>query len=105
MKNIAALFVGLVIIYSIYYDLTVGTLSPSIVESAPPIEEQPASEPPYTLIKVKQGDTVLSIMEALSEQPLSVSIEQTVDDFIELNNGMKPDQIQVGQVYKFPLYD
>ncbi|MFK4997661.1 LysM peptidoglycan-binding domain-containing protein [Bacillus sp. N9] len=63
------------------------------------------SEPPYTLIKVKQGDTVLSIMEALSEQPLSVSIEQTVDDFIELNDGMKPDQIQIGQVYKFPLYD
>lgn len=113
MKNIAALFAGLIVIYSMYYDLTIGTL-PSVEADPPLINEQlivpkqvdkKTANLLYTLIEINPGDTVLSIQEQLNDDvPLPVSIQQIVSDFIEFNNGIKPEQIQVGKSYKFPLY-
>lgn len=104
MKSIVALIVGLIVIYSMYHDLTVGTLPHDKIQSISASEEIIKDNHPYTLIEIKQGDTVLSILEQLSEGSLPVSIEQAVNDFTDYNNGVKPEQIQFGQTYKFPLY-
>ncbi|MEK3890715.1 hypothetical protein [Bacillus sp. FSL K6-3431] len=104
MKNIAALMVGLIVIYSMYHDLTVGTLPANETADASTIEKNIISTLPYTLVEMKRGETVLSILEQLSPGVLPVSIEQAVKDFTEYNNGVKPEQIQAGHTYKFPLY-
>ncbi|WP_236035086.1 hypothetical protein [Alkalihalobacterium elongatum] len=98
--------------YSIYYDLSTGTLpkadKSSIEEttgdhySNVTIEEEehfPAQE-----VVVQNGYTVLSIVEHLHEGPVPASIQQIVYDFQELNPGVTADNIQVGKTYLFPLY-
>ncbi|MCM3111409.1 hypothetical protein [Lederbergia lenta] len=104
MKSIAALIVGIIVIYSMYHDLTVGTLPNNEIHSISTSDEMIKGNNAYTLIEIKQGDTVLSVLEQLTQGSLPVSIEQAVDDFTDFNNGVKPEQIQTGETYKFPLY-
>ncbi|CAM3950804.1 hypothetical protein [Lederbergia lenta] len=104
MKSIAALIVGIIVIYSMYHDLTVGTLPNNEIHSISTSDEMIKGNNTYTLIEIKQGDTVLSVLEQLTQGSLPVSIEQAVDDFTDFNNGVKPEQIQTGETYKFPLY-
>ncbi len=47
---------------------------------------------------------MLSILEARQQGALPVAIEQVVKDFERLNNGVKPEQIQIGESYNFPIY-
>ena len=52
---------------------------------------------------MKPGDTLLSIIER-EEGALTKPIETIVTDFQELNEGLKPEQMQIGKVYKIPSY-
>lgn len=100
-----------IICYSIYYDLSTGTLpkadkpttSETSSENYPNIvvEEElfPAQE-----VVVQNGYTVLSIVEHLHDGPVPASIQQIVYDFQELNPGVAADNIKVGKTYLFPLY-
>lgn len=106
LKKIAIFVAALIILYSIYYDLTTGTLPVSMatagIEEHKSKQDQPAI--PYTTKKVKRGDTVLSIAENIHDGPLPVPIEQMVDDFRELNGQIEPNHIQINETYKFPVY-
>lgn len=106
MKKIVVVFTALIIVYSIYYDLTTGTLPVStataVVEKNDWDKGQPAI--PYMIKEVKRGDTVLSIEENIHDGPLPVSIEQMVKDFRQLNGQVEPNQIQINVQYKFPVY-
>ncbi|MBS4202884.1 hypothetical protein [Lederbergia citrea] len=116
MKTVVALFVITIVMYSIYYDLTIGTLPTSSAalvfskdEWVSPMpsefkEDWDIPSDPYTLIEIKRGDTVISILEELQQAPLPVSIDQLLIDFKKLNEGIKPEQIQIGKRYKFPIY-
>ena len=107
MKSVAAIIIIFIVAYSIYYDLTIGTLPHGAAASSQVEEAQMnLSEPsdPYTLIEVNPGDTVISILEKLQQGHVPVSIDQLVKDFEELNNGTKPEQIHIGKSYKFPIY-
>ena len=105
MKKIVAYIVALIIVYSIYYDLTVGTLpSITVVSAELAVEHTSLPAIPFTLIKVKTGDTVISIVENFQQGPLPVPIDQVVQDFQDLNQNLKPEQIQIGNQYKIPLY-
>ncbi|OLO26972.1 hypothetical protein BTR23_21555 [Alkalihalophilus pseudofirmus] len=100
-----------IISYSIYYDLTTGTLpkvdSSSTITSQ---EENPSNilveeeAFPAQEVVVENGYTVLSIVEHLHDGPIPASIQQIVYDFQELNPGVTADKIQVGKTYLFPLY-
>lgn len=96
-------FIGFII----YFDLTTGTLPAIGVETADPAEkypEQPKKEKkPYKETAVKPGDTLLTIVER-EEGGLKVSIETVINDFQTLNNGLKPEEMQIGKTYKIPLY-
>ncbi|UAL46173.1 hypothetical protein K7887_14735 [Sutcliffiella horikoshii] len=111
---IAALI--LVTIYSIYYDLSSGT----IPEPAAPVaatvpatntdtetESSALSSPTnnlYIEVEIKAGDTVLTVAEKIANKPIPVSITQLIEDFQNLNEGITPEKIQIGKTYKFPVY-
>ncbi|MDT8861747.1 hypothetical protein N0O92_16160 [Alkalihalobacillus sp. MEB130] len=115
MKRIGTFFIILVILYSTYYDLTIGTLPNGLSQTATPSqpEEVPELEveetiveefEPFREITVEPGHTVLSIVEHMHEGPISASIQEIVHDFQTLNGGTKPEEIQIGNTYLFPVY-
>ncbi|WP_332632120.1 hypothetical protein [Halalkalibacter flavus] len=116
MKRIGTFFIILVILYSTYYDLTIGTLPNGLSHTATPsqieefdeteIQETMAEEfEPFKEMIVEPGHTVLSIVEHLHEGPLSATIQEIVHDFETLNGGIKPEEIQIGKKYLFPIYN
>ncbi|MBS4217140.1 hypothetical protein KHA96_02295 [Bacillus sp. FJAT-49711] len=108
MKRIAALIATIILIYSVYFDLTTGVIPRSSAESSAQmvdVQTIPVQHDPFIEIEIKPGDTVISIIEKLLQGPLPVPISQVVSDFEELNNGTKPEQIQIGEKYKFPVYN
>ena len=105
MKRFFITFAILITIYVIYIDLNEGTFS-SNQEQEPTIEVQgtPQDSSLYFEQTVQSGDTVLSIIEQYSTGGLSVSLETVVTDFQKLNDGLKPEDIQIGKTYLFPIY-
>lgn len=100
MKKVLGIVALVLIVYAIYSDITTGTLigksSEEIVETSFSIQ--------YIEVQVKPGDTLLSLIEQQGGYPDQVSINQMIDDFISLNEGMKPNDMQPGKVYKIPIY-
>lgn len=108
MKRLLAFLAILSILFIMYYDITTGTLpqmSPSSSkESTIPVNQaHDKSKLRYIDVTMKRGDTLLSIIER-EEGSLTQSIETIVTDFQELNEGLKPEQMQVGKTYKIPNY-
>ncbi|MFZ4452018.1 hypothetical protein [Salibacterium aidingense] len=105
MKKLLFICAFILLSASIYYDVTDGTLaSPSSGDSDPSntstiIDEQAGRE-----VTVEPGQTVLSIVERLHDQPVHVSIEKISNDFKEMNNGVEPTDIEVDKSYYFPVY-
>ncbi|MBS4173550.1 LysM domain-containing protein [Bacillus sp. FJAT-49736] len=105
MKRFLAFVAAIIILYSVYYDIKVGTI-PS-VSHASEIKSNSVHTSdiiPNQIHKVNPGDTVLSIVEHLQNGHFTVSMEKIISDFQKLNNGIKPEEIQIGQEYKFPIY-
>ncbi|PGZ92019.1 MULTISPECIES: hypothetical protein [unclassified Bacillus (in: firmicutes)] len=110
MKKIAFLLGSLLLAYIIFFDLQVGTIPTKHIatvakatKSETKSETKSISLPKYEKIQVKNGDTVLGIIEDLNpdfNQPIS----QITKDFSALNNGLSPTKIQSGKSYKFPIY-
>lgn len=119
----------LFVTYVIYYDLSAGVLSKptSIVllqnkenkqseNTTKAIKEEKSEQVQkdvktgkeeelfYQEVKVAAGQTVLSIVEQIQGGPLPVSISQLITDFQILNPKTEPEMIQIGKVYKFPVY-
>ncbi|RFU65722.1 LysM peptidoglycan-binding domain-containing protein [Peribacillus glennii] len=94
--------------FIVYFDLTTGTL-PAMgivaVEKAKEYPRQTIKEVlPYKQITVKPGDTLLTIVER-EEGSLQVAIETVVADFQKLNKGLRPQDMQIGETYKIPVYE
>jgi hypothetical protein len=110
MKRFLALIAAVVILYSIYYDISTGTLPTASEPSGeshirvPDKKSKPKSPFPYYEKKVTTGDTVLSIIEEQLDDSIPIPISQVVSDFEKLNNGTAPNEIQPGKTYKFPDY-
>ncbi|MDX8359574.1 MULTISPECIES: LysM domain-containing protein [Bacillaceae] len=113
-KKMIGIILFLFVIYIFYYDISIGSLpvinSQNNTEENTPFvdrDESPLNtqQMEHQLVKVKRGDTVISIVEELYNGPIPVSMEQLLNDFEALNNNLKPEQLQAGQTYKFPLYD
>lgn len=130
MKKLLLTLLFLFITYVIYYDLSAGVLSKptSIVllqdkeskqsenTAAKAVKEEKTDKQPkgvntgnekelyYQEVKVAAGQTVLSIVEQIQDGPLPVSISQLITDFQVLNPKTEPEMIQIGKVYKFPVY-
>ncbi|WP_462412235.1 LysM peptidoglycan-binding domain-containing protein [Neobacillus sp. Marseille-QA0830] len=107
MKKLIGLLIAILIIYVIYFDLTVGTLgksSPETTEVNAAYTVEPETEIPSFSAKVKPGETVISIVEHHIDKELPVSISALIEDFEQLNPGESPEKIQIGSTYHFPDY-
>jgi hypothetical protein len=107
MKKIFTFFLSVLIIYVIYFDLTVGTLPSShtqYVDAKVKTITMPKTDIPSFEKKVKPGETVISIVEHQLNKPLPVSITELIEDFQKLNPDRNPEQIQIGSIYHFPDY-
>lgn len=109
MKRLFAAIITVLIIFVIYYDLSTGTLPVAIETSTQAIMEESLSDGSdiqmdYFEVKVKSGDTVLTIIERQLDAAIPVPIEEIVNDFSSLNNGLEAEKIQIGKIYKFPDY-
>ncbi|WP_163101930.1 LysM peptidoglycan-binding domain-containing protein [Peribacillus alkalitolerans] len=111
MKKFIGTIMFLLIVYVLYYDLSIGTLPAVAPKASEPItkvksDDKKASSTKamdFVEVTVKPGDTLLSLIEK-REGKLSQSIPKIIDDFILLNDGLAPDQIQMGKKYKIPTY-
>lgn len=105
MKKLLSIFMFCLIIYTVYHDVTKGTL-PTFTEKRTVNVRltKTALSISYEVIKVKAGDTLLSIAEREQGGPLPVSIETLVNDFKALNPGVKASSLQIGKTYKIPVY-
>jgi hypothetical protein len=106
MKRLMLYFTLCFIVFIIYFDLTTGTLPDSMKMTAEPalapVSDPDPSDIPFIETKVKPGDTLLTIIER-EEGHLPLSIEEMIADFQELN-GIKPEAMQIGKIYKIPSY-
>jgi hypothetical protein len=110
MQKLVVLFLIVLVTYSIYYDLSKGTLPNGNVSAAVSSQEivkntSTQENKEYIKIKVKAGDTVLSLVEKQLNGSLPVEISKVVEDFKKLNDGLAPERIQIGKEYKVPLYN
>ncbi|KKI88596.1 hypothetical protein WQ54_30860 [Bacillus sp. SA1-12] len=110
MKRLFVFLLMTFLCYIVYYDFQVGTLPalsmaqlPPVSEKEQKIKEEPASIP-YFEVKIKQGDTVLTIIEK-HHNGLPASIEEIIKDFEVLNSDVKAEEILPGETYRFPNYE
>lgn len=107
MKRLSLFLIAIFLCYIIYYDIKVGTLpvvSVTNIEASKQDEEiVQKTTIPYYEMKIKQGETVLSIIEKY-HGGLPTSIEKIINDFETLNKNVKAESITVGKTYRFPDY-
>lgn len=104
MKRLIGLLITVIVIYSIYFDLSHGTL-PTVENEQPTMAKPVTSESAHYFEKeIKPGDTVLSIIEKQLQESVPVPISEVVSDFKKLNDGVAPQEIQPGKTYRFPNY-
>lgn len=107
MKKLFGFLLAILIIYVIYFDLTVGTLPSNTKKVDAKVETVTKNNEiniPSFEAKVKPGETVISIVEHQIDKPLPVSITDLINDFQKLNPGKSPENIQIGSTYHFPDY-
>jgi hypothetical protein len=106
LKKLIGALITVLVLYVIYHDITLGTLPKDNKENiaVQVSTSNVETEIPYFEKVVNPGDTVLSIVEKKSKHPLSVSISKVIADFEKLNGETKPEEIQIGNTYKFPIY-
>jgi hypothetical protein len=106
MKKFGTVFILFLFLYCIYFDLKIGTL-PQAKAEPPPAQaaysEQPASQA-YKEVQIQPGETMLTILERIHNGSIPVAIEQAVNDFEQLNDGVSAHSIKAGQTYRFPSY-
>lgn len=111
MKKWLGILITFLIGYSAYYDLSVGTLPEANMTkaavAAPTTQTgtvKTNTSIPYFEAVVQPGDTLISVVEQQMKKPLPVSMTKLLHDFQTLNHGQSPEKIQIGQIYRFPIY-
>jgi hypothetical protein len=103
MKKLAYIFGFILVCYVIFFDLNVGTIPTKHIVTVTKAKNSTTSLPKFEEIQVKNGDTVLGIVEQINPD-LNKPITTISKDFSKLNNGQSPTKIQSGKSYKFPVY-
>lgn len=103
MKKILGLLLSVLVVYAIYFDLSIGTL-PHAISQNTVATPKPEVNFPYFEEKVEPGETLISIVEHQSEHSLSVPMSDLIHDFKSLNPGQSPNKLEIGKTYRFPEY-
>jgi hypothetical protein len=104
-KTIINVFIILFLV-SIYKDLTLGTeITKNINKEEKPVERLDQQAFEVIKVKIKTGDTVLTVMEKINPSLSDLNIEQVIEDFSMLNPNIDPNSLQSNRFYFFPKYD
>lgn len=105
MKRIFTYMIIILLITSIYKDLSLGTGNKTSVKDEISPNEAMYNNNDFSIIQIKvtHGDTVLSIMESINDEINNV--EKIIADFQVLNPNTPPQQIRPGEIYYFPKYN
>ncbi|ABV62903.1 MULTISPECIES: hypothetical protein [Bacillus] len=98
MRRIIFLLISLFVLFIIFFDLKNGTIPVEEGPAVPANAFQTAEKKAYKKVTVKQGETVVSIVHT------SKPLDEVIEDFEELNQGVKANEIRAGSTYKFPVY-
>ncbi|MCD8503390.1 MAG: hypothetical protein LRY71_19205 [Bacillaceae bacterium] len=107
IKKLSIFLLFVLTVYSVYYDLTVGTLPTTSASTDGQLQSEVAVDvkKAYKQVTVEAGYTVLSIVEQLHyPEKVEVSIQTIIKDFEELNPNVSAHQIHIGTSYFFPMY-
>jgi len=108
MKKLLWISVLFFTIFVVYRDVTHGTLPTyqnAVATSFQTMANQNKPHRPYKIIKIKAGDTLISVVERELDGPLPVPIQKLMADFEALNPGVQAGSLQIGKSYRFPLYN
>lgn len=100
LKRFSLILLFFLIILSVMDDLS----KPKSVTHDKPSESNVHTDYQIAHIKVKPGDTVLSITESINEMD-ELDIDKIVSDFEYLNPGTTSETIIPHSFYYFPLYN
>ncbi|MGE6629298.1 hypothetical protein [Bacillus sp. NPDC077027] len=98
MRRILFLLISLFVLFIIFFDLKNGTIPLQETAAIPVTSSINTEKKSYKMVRVKQGETVVSIVRT------SRSLDEVIQDFEELNQGVKANEIRAGSTYKFPVY-
>ncbi|OZU89955.1 hypothetical protein CIL03_02095 [Virgibacillus indicus] len=99
-----SLYIFLILLFlSIYKDIMSGYNIPD--NNSPKIQQTVKIDFEIVHIKVKSGETVLSIVEKINNNDIEIlNVNQIISDFRLANPETDPFQLQTGHYYYFPLY-
>lgn len=92
------MLISLFVLFIIFFDLKNGTIPVEEGPAVPANAFQTPEKKAYKNVTVKQGETVVSIVHT------SKPLDEVIEDFEELNQGVKANEIRAGSTYKFPVY-
>lgn len=107
IKRLIFYLIIILLIISLYKDLTIGTpfindSKSNHIQQIYPKDEQ--NKLPAIQVRAQHGDTVLSITEQINDQLLELNIEQIMSDFKKMNQNIDPFNLQTDTIYYFPVY-
>lgn len=99
----SSLFLFIILLFiSVYKDLNSGSPLPSHSNDTKIQDNIPHQ---VIKVKVKQGETVLSIVEQVNQtERNNLNIQSIMDDFQEANPNTDPYHLKPNTFYYFPLY-
>ncbi|HLQ71415.1 MAG TPA: hypothetical protein VK142_06405 [Bacillota bacterium] len=107
LKRLCIYFGVILLCVSIYKDITQGTLHRRQAKTDQDLE---INYPDASIIKVKvkPGDTVLSITEQINQKHFTskkMDIQKILADFTQFNPNVNPNHLKVNEYYYFLDYD
>lgn len=107
IKRVLFYVVIILLIISLYKDLTLGTFQHNSHKSNH-MEQTHFKNQENKLsairVRIQPGDTVLSITEQINQQLPHIDIMQIMNDFKTINPNVDPYHLQSDIVYYFPVY-
>ncbi|GGN66111.1 MULTISPECIES: hypothetical protein [Oceanobacillus] len=99
-KRLSLLLLFILVIISVIDDLS--KQQPLKEESVVKVQED--KDTGIAHIKIKHGDTILSVTEEINELDY-LDVQQVINDFEKLNPGVDTESLLPNSFYYFPLYN
>lgn len=99
-KRLTIFLLIILISYIVYYDISYGTFHTTEIQQVSNVP----SELYFQEIEITSGDTLLTLVELNSDSIHIPPSKVIIDDFQSLNPFVEPNKLQIGKVYKIPVY-
>src|SRR5690625_5498148 len=100
MKKVLIYILIFLLLFSVYKDLNIGSSGNNRSSSTNSVS---ITNYNAVYVKVQHGDTILSIIENINRENISVmDMDQIIEDFKLLNPNINPYQLKTEHYYYFP---